>query len=276
MDIEEELAKVGDACAADPEGVKMPGPKGYEHGWHYVGGPGLPPAMGGKPLSGGPNYAERGNSGMQVSARLPGGTHRSGKLVDEERNHYVVDLDPIAAGNKPERRRVPKKDVSSIPGPANQGPPEVMAKRLADKLSRVSINDKNLAGYSDDELMAVAASGHLGLRKSTNIAGVIQRRNLGTHGVDRRHAAKIADKFHGKGSVQNAEHITNAELLAAADELETRDAIGRRSATALRRYAVQREQARVQRSPGFQSGRDTGGLSPELQAIAKQIGMKIS
>jgi hypothetical protein len=40
--IDDELVRLGDQMAADPEGVGMPGPHGYEHNWEYIGGPGLP------------------------------------------------------------------------------------------------------------------------------------------------------------------------------------------------------------------------------------------
>lgn len=175
----------------------MPGPKGFIHGWIYVGGPGLPApgspgapdaprwapgAMSGdKPIGGGwrkqtkleaartkfpagtrvrygpqqgvvekvdtnvstgqpyvkwlatnpqgqrtagpyahdPNKLEPlSGPGVprKVSVRLPGGTHRSGKVINVGPQATEVELDPIMPGDRPERRIVGNKNISGVTG----------------------------------------------------------------------------------------------------------------------------------------------------------------
>lgn len=276
-DIEDDLARLGDLCATDPEGVEMPGPKGWSHGWKYEGGPGLPPAMGGKPLTrdgstqkldggfstdhgdgvesftwqkpdgstvhiGSARKVKGGFEIQQTSAVAPGSSTapRTLKFRNRQQAHDYLITPHLPHYAGPEKGKV----IGEAPGR-----PRVDPRQIADELSRKTINEKNLAAYSDEDLRAAAGIMHAASpgfsRKGTRIGEIVHQRGMTEHGVHSKRANEVADMFHGKGTVQRGSMLTDAELLAGADVLQGRDAQGVRSAAAMRRYVADRNRAKA-------------------------------
>lgn len=107
--IRDELATYGDYCGTLPEEPVMPGPKGYEHNWIYVGGPGLPaPGTVDAPKSRPPrsvalarSAAATGVSSAAISAALHHGDERGlSDLTQARRRERGFSPDPQLAAEQ--------------------------------------------------------------------------------------------------------------------------------------------------------------------------------